>query len=218
LQGEEVYEILGDQPEHFNVSAEPFNAIKENPKILPLKIIEVRNTRTVKSVDNSGRVVYKIPERMRIHSTSHVVLRISNSKSSVAIYDSLQGEVRTSIIPVTQTMEVKLVEPSPDNHKYFEIVADNSAVQLVENGETYTEWSWNVTPIRTGSSQLKVVVSIIRDGNKKDTVYEDSVLIEKDLPVQVEHFWEKYWQWLIGTFILPFVLWLWKRNKKKEES
>lgn len=183
-----------------------------------LKIIEVKNTRVVSNVNNSGRVVYKIPERMRVRSTSRVVLRISSSKSTVSIYDSLQGEVRTSEIPVTQTMEVKLVDPSPSDHKYFEIVPDNNAEQLVENGETFTEWSWNVTPVRPGSSSLKIIISIIRDGHKKDTVYEDSVLVEKDLPVQVEYFWQKYWQWLIGTFILPFLLWLWKRKKKEKES
>jgi hypothetical protein len=183
-----------------------------------LKIVQVRNTRVVNNVNNSGRVVYKIPERMRVRSTSRVILRISSSKSTVSIYDSLQGEVRTSEIPVTQTMEVKLVDPGPVDQKYFEIVPDNNAEQLIENGETFTEWSWNVTPIRVGSSRLKIVVSIIRDGNKKDTVYEDSVLIEKDLPVQAEYFWQKYWQWLIGTFILPFLLWLWKRKREKKKD
>lgn len=188
-----------------------------NPNI---KIVKIENTRVVnKSVDMSdGRVVYKIPERMKVRETSKVLLRIAKSKATVSVYDNLDGTVRTSEIPVTQTMEVNLIDPSPADNKSFEIVPDNNAVQIVDDGETYTEWSWNVTPVRAGSSSLKIVVSVIRDGNKKDVVYEDLVVIERDLQNQISFFWSKYWQWLIGTFLLPFFLWLYKRKRDKKEE
>lgn len=184
-----------------------------------IKIVRVENTKVVnKSVNMSdGRVVYKIPERMTIRETSKVLLRISKSKATVSVYDNLDGTVRTSEIPVTQTMEVNLVDPSPADNKSFEIVPDNNAVQVVDSGDTYTEWTWNVTPVRAGSSSLKIVVSVIRDGNKKDVVYEDSVKVERDISNQISFFWSKYWQWLIGTFLLPFFLWLYKRKKDKKE-
>jgi hypothetical protein len=184
-----------------------------------IKIVKVENTRVVnKSTDMSdGRVVYKIPERMTIRETYKVLLRIAKSKATVSVYDNLEGTVRTSEIPVTQTMEVTLIDPSPADNKSFDILSDNNAVQIIDDGETYTEWSWNVTPIRAGSSSLKIVVSVIRNGNKKDVVYEDSVQVERSLPNQLGYFWGKYWQWLIGTFILPFFLWLYKRKKDKKE-
>lgn len=192
----------------------------ESPKPANLKIIKIDNTKVIsKSVSMSdGRVVYKIPERMKIRETSKVLLRISKSKATVSVYDNLDGTVRTSEIPVTQTMEVNLIDPSPADNRSFDIVPGNNAVQIIDDGETYTEWSWNVTPVRTGSSSLKIVVSVIRDGNKKDVVYEDSVMIEKDLQNQISFFWGKYWQWLIGTFLLPFFLWLYKRKKDKKEE
>lgn len=184
-----------------------------------IKIITIHNTKVIsKSVNMSdGRVVYSIPERMKIRSTYQVLLRISKSKSTISIYDSLEGTVRTSEIPVTQTMEVTLIDPSPADRKSFEIVQDNNAIQIIDDGETYTEWTWNVTPIRIGSSNLKIVVSVIRDGNKKDIVYEDVVKVEKDIPSQISFFWGKYWQWVIGTFLLPLFLWLYKRRKDKKK-
>ena len=185
-----------------------------------VKIIEIKNTKVISKNSNlsQGRVVYKIPERMKIRSTYKVLVRIAKSESVISIYDSLEGTVRTSIIPVTETMEVNLVDPSPKDRKSFEIVADNTAIQIIENGDTYTEWSWNVTPIKIGNSHLKIVVSVIRDGNKKDVVYEDSVEVEKDIPSQINFFFCKYWQWLLSTLLIPFGVWWYKKNQEDKKN
>ena len=185
-----------------------------------LKIIEVKNTKVIKQSNNfsDGRIVYRIPNIMKVRSTYKVLVRISKSKSTVSIYDSLSGEVMTSKIPVTETMEVKLIDVSPKDKKYFDITDGNNAVQIIENGDTYTEWSWDVTPIHVGKSKLKIVVSVIRNDNKKDIVYEDTVEIERDIKEQIKFFFGKYWQWIIGTLILPFIIWLYKNRKEKKEK
>lgn len=185
-----------------------------------LKIVTIRNTKVIsKSTEMSdGRVVYKIPERMKIRSTYQVLLRISKSKAILSIYDSLAGTVRTSEIPVTQTMKASLIDPSPEDSKSFLIVPDNQAIQVVDSGETYTEWTWNVTPIKIGKSKIEIVVSTVRNGIPKDVVYHDVVKVDVDIPMQLLFFWNKYWQWIIGTFILPFILWFYKRRKDKEKN
>ena len=186
-----------------------------------IKIIEIKNTKVIKesSEFSEGRVVYKIPTTMRVRSTYQVVLRIAKSKATVSVYDSLKGEVMTSIIPVTQTMEVKLIDASPEDHKSFLIKEDNSTTQIIENGDTYTQWSWNVTPIKTGDSKLNIVVSIIRDGGKKEVVYTDEVKIESDYIAQIFFFLKSHWQVFMTAVVIPsFVgLWgIWKRRKKKK--
>jgi hypothetical protein len=185
-----------------------------------LKIVYVKNTKVVANIIDlsEGRVVYKIPEKMKIRSTYKVLVRISKSKSVVSIYDSLSKKIMTSTLPVTQTMEVKLVDISPADRKCFEITEGNNAVQIVDEGDTYTEWSWNVTPIKVGNSKLKIVISIIRDGNKKDIVYEDSVEVEKDIQIQIKFFFESYWQWMLSTLIIPFAVWFYKNRKEKKEG
>lgn len=185
-----------------------------------LKIVEVKNTKVINRSSDllEGRLIYKIPNVMKVRSTYKVIVRISKSVALVSLYDSLSGEVMTSKIPVTETMEVKLIDLSPKDKKYFDIVDGNSAVQIIESGDTYTEWSWEVTPIYVGNSKLKIVVSVIRNNNKKDIVYEDTVEIERDLKEQIKFFFGKYWQWLIGTLIVPFVVWLYKTKKEKKDK
>lgn len=185
-----------------------------------VKIIEVKNTKVIKQSSElaEGRIVYKIPEVMKVRTTYKVLVRISKSKSVVSIYDSLQGTIMQSSIRVTETMEVKLLDISPADNKSFEIVDGNSGIQLIEDGDTYTEWSWNVTPVRVGNSRLKIVVSVIRNGNKKDIVYEDSVEVQKDIFVQVGFFFKKYWQVFMTAVAIPFIVFLYKRRKEKKKE
>lgn len=203
-----VSSSAGDIPEHIYL---------EKP---PLKITEIKNTKVIKNNTNlsEGRIVYKIPNIMKIRSTYNVFVRISKSKSTLSIYDNLSGEVKTSILPVTETMEAKLIDLSPKDNKSFDIQERNQGIQLVENGDTYTEWSWGVTPIRIVNSKLEIVISVIRDGNKKDIVYQDTVEVEKDIKEQILFFLKKYWQVLMTSIAIPFLVWLYKSIKDKKES
>lgn len=218
----------GDLPDDVIITVEPNKKVSltsnslifESVPYENLKIIEVKNTRVFKQQNNlsEGRIVYKIPNVMKIRATYKVFVRISKSKATVSIYDSLSGEVMTSRIPVTETMECKLIDISVKGKKSFEIVSDNNGIQIIESGDTYTEWSWNVTPIRVCNTKLKIIVSIIKNDNKKDIVYEDTVEIERDIKEQVIFFLEEYWKWIITTFIIPFVVWWWKNRKKKNSN
>jgi hypothetical protein len=161
-----------------------------------------------------GHVAYKIPTEMKVRNTYQVIVRIS--KTTATIFENLDGEIRTATIPVTETMEVKLIDPSPEDRKMFEVIADNDPTQLVENNESVTQWSWDVTPIRSGQAHLKVMIAIITNGNRKETVYQDTVNIETNLGKQIPFFFGKYWQWLLSTLIIPFGVWFYNRKKKKE--
>lgn len=209
------------QPDRITMSSSAGDAPKPSHIEKPtLKIIEVKNTKVIKNNTNlsEGRIVYKIPNVMKIRSTYKVFVRISKSKSTLSIYDSLSGEVKTSVLPVTETMEAKLIDLSPKDNKCFDIQEQNDGVQLVENGDTYTEWSWGVTPIRLVNSKLEIVISVIRDGNKKDIVYEDTVEVERDIKEQILFFLKKYWQVLMTSMIIPFVVWFYKNRKEKKEK
>ena len=182
----------------------------------PLEIIEVSNNRVSSSTTSGGHVAYKIPTEMSVRSTYQVIVRISKSK--VHIYENLNGVVMTSTIPITQTMEVKVIDPSPTDRKMFEIIPDNKPIQLVENNEDVTQWTFNVTPLKTGKSKLKVVISIIKDGHTKEVVYEDNVTVIADVTKTIPFFIANYWQWLITTLIIPFIIWFVKNRKKKKDE
>jgi len=201
----------------YMLSGDAFDFAKKPPG---LRIIEVKNTKVIKQSSelSEGRIVYKIPDVMKVRTTYKCLVRISKSTNVVSIYDSLKETVMTSVIPVTSTIEVKLLDISPADNKAFEIVDGNSGIQLIEDGDTYTEWSWNVTPVRVGNSRLKIVVSVIRNGNKKDIVYEDSVEVQKDVWVQIGFFFKKYWQIFMTAIAIPFIVFLYKRRQEKKKE
>jgi len=182
----------------------------------PTKIIHVNNSTVSTKSTNMGHVAYKIPTEMKVRNTYQVIVRIS--KSTATIYENMNGEVKTTTIPITETMEVKLIDPSPDDRKMFDVIADNDATQLVENNESVTQWSWNVTPIRTGQAHLKVMIAVITDGNRKETVYQDVVNVDTNLGKQIPFFFGKYWQWMLSTLIIPFGVWFYNRKKKDDEE
>lgn len=182
----------------------------------PTKIIHVNNSTVSTKSTNMGHVAYKIPTEMKVRNTYQVIVRIS--KSTATIYENMNGEVKTTTIPITETMEVKLIDPSPDDRKMFDVIADNDATQLVENNESVTQWSWNVTPIRSGQAHLKVMIAVITDGNRKETVYQDTVNVDTNLGKQIPFFFGKYWQWMLSTLIIPFGVWFYNRKKKDDDE
>jgi hypothetical protein len=182
----------------------------------PRNIIKVNNSMVSSKSTNMGHVAYKIPTEMKVRNTYQVIVRIS--KSTATIYENMNGEVRTSTIPITETMEVKLIDPSPEDRKMFDVIPDNDATQLVENNESVTQWSWNVTPIRTGQAHLKVMIAVITDGNRKETVYQDTVNVDTNLGKQIPFFFGNYWQWMLSTLVIPFGVWFYNRKKNEDEE
>ena len=189
---------------------------KDVKKSKQLKIKVVENPKIYRKTNAEGKVVYQIPSEMKVRETYQVFVRIG--KSSVNIYENLDGDVRETVIPVTQTMEVNLIDPSPKDNKAFDIIPDNDETQLVDSIDAYTQWSWNVTPLKTGSSSLKIVISIIRDGNKKEVVYQDRVEVKVN-PMKQFMFWLKnYWQWLFTVLLIPVFKWVYDKYIKKEKT
>jgi hypothetical protein len=192
----------------------PNKQILKNDVKLPT-IIRLNNSKVLNTTYDMGNVVYRIPSMMTVRTSYQVLVRIS--KSEVNIYENLNGNVRTTKIPLTETMQVNLIDDSPSDNKSFDIIKDNDSIQIVDTTNSYTQWSWNVTPLRVGVGKLKVIISIIKNGNKKDIVYEDSVKIKMDLPKQIYYWFLKYWQWLFTSILIPFLVWLYKKIKNKKE-
>lgn len=165
-----------------------------------------------------GRILYSIPDSMTVGKTFEVFARISHSRDTVTITENVTGEVRTSVIPVSEVMEVELVDPGPEGDKNFSITKNNDGRQMIEEGETYTEWRWDVTPVKSGNKTLKIVVSVIRGSERKQTVYVDEVVVNANIKHETKNFFEKYWQWLTTTIVIPFIVWLYKRRKKEKEE
>lgn len=50
---------------------------------------------------------------------------------------------------------------------------------------------FNVRPVKFGNKRLNIVISIIKNGSKKEVVYTDTVFIKMSVKNQVLTFWQK---------------------------
>lgn len=162
-----------------------------------------------------GSLVYHIPDTMVKKKTYTIRLRINRDttdKSILVVDDNEKMESTT--IKTTSKMEVLIVDPSPPENKSFEIVKSNDDKQIVDD-DSYTEWIYSVTPLRSGNLKLNIIISIVRDNNKKQIVYFKDIIVKSNPGADVIDFIKKYWQWMISTLIIPLVVWWWKNRKKK---
>ena len=175
------------------------------PKVNNLPLVEVKE----------GKLIYSIPDTMKLGTIYTINIRIKKNINNVKIIDSLYKQ-KVIDIKVNNLMEVVVIDPSPTESKNFNILKQNSDKQLIED-DNYTEWIYSVQPLKSGNLKLNIIVSIIKDDNLKQVVYFNSTYVQSNTAVVVKTFWEKYWQWLLSTIIIPFIVFIYKSRKNNEE-
>lgn len=165
-----------------------------------------------------GRILYVVPDTMYVMKNYEIVIRISNSQSNNLIFQNLErqmirAESETRIIRTTGKMQVELIDPQKS---YFNITSINSNKQLVDS--TFTEWKFNVQPIKSGTNRLDLVVSIFIEDDIKQISYSDEIYVRTNPKAQIADFWFTNWKWILEKLILPLITWFigyWMGKKKK---
>jgi hypothetical protein len=181
------------------------------------KIIVEKTIINTNKESQLGQIIYKVPDTMKVFKNYEVIVRISKSKNNIEITENIQGKIHTKNIQTTSTMEVKLVDPTGKN---FVIGLINSEVQLVDS--SYTEWRFDVKPIKSGLNKLNLVVSIIKDSSVKQVVLSDDILVKSNPPAQLQNAWSENWKWIFEKMIIPLSVWLfgiiigrWSKKKRR---
>jgi hypothetical protein len=110
-----------------------------------------------------------------------------------------------------------------DGDEYFKITSKSTEIQNIEQFG-YTEWEWNVMPLKGGDNPLKLIIKvriISEDGEKsfKDiVVFEKNITAKTNIVYSLKNLINKYWQWSLSTLVIPFFIWLYNRKKKKKEE
>ena len=197
--------------------------IEKHEKETNLKVFDA--TSKLKENDTtSGWIAYSVPEEMKVAKTYSVKVRISKKSGSQTKADLILGSadaINNPSLPSVATIEdVKVSgEMSAElraDAGAFDIKALSTPVQNIDN-ESYTEWEWVVTPKKSGDSPLKLIIRV-KDLNKDIVVFNKNIKIKKNVTVAVGGFFEKYWQWLMTTIIIPIFIYFWNRKKKKERK
>jgi len=195
----------------------PIKIIKNDVSkgVVRIKRIRNNNIRRETADISIGRVIYQTPDTMVVLVESKVIVRISKGKlNEEQVVDGLSGSVNVVPINVTSKMEVRLVDPSPESAPSFNIKSVNKSEQIIED-EVYTEWQFTVVPLKSGNHELKLVVSMIKGDLVKEETWSDTIKVKSNVTKEVLGFWEKYWQWLFTTIIIPIIIFFWKKKKKE---
>ena len=176
---------------------------------------KLQNESNTSYIIDNGRILYVVPDTMLVMKNYEIVIRISKSNSQTTISQNIQrkDKVKTEQIKTTSKMQVELIDPQKD---CFNITSVNSSKQLVDS--TYTEWKFNVQPIKSGTNRLDLVVSIFLNEDLKQVSYSDEIFVKANPKAQIKDFWSTNWKWIFEKLVLPLVTWFigyWMGKKKK---
>lgn len=173
-----------------------------------------------------GIIAYSVPNEMIVGKYYSVKLRISKdtNKSKLILGDreipindvSVSSKITIESIRIESVMSAQLISEEVS----FKIEPKSTEFQNIEDNG-YTEWQWRITPLKGGSNFLKLLVKV-RVKNDKEEFYKDIIVFDKNVNVKSNALFSfktwinTYWQWLLSTIIIPFIIWIYK-NKKRED-
>jgi hypothetical protein len=200
--------------------------IEKHEKNTNLRVVDrsVKNNSENIVDTTKGWIAYSVPESMKVSKSYSIKVRISKKTNgqnkSVLILgnDDVINNPQYESVATIDDIRVS-GEMSADlrgDSESFNIVTLSTPVQNIDN-ESYTEWEWIVTPKKSGETTLKLVIKL-KDLNKDIIVFNKNIKIKSNLPIVVEGFFEKYWQWLMTTIIIPIFIYFWNRKRKKTKK
>ena len=165
-----------------------------------------------------GRIVYNPPEEMQFGQPERVEVRISLDPEA-NLESGLQGSGLPveEQIPVSTFMSVRLTGPA------FEITSLSSEEQIIAQ-DTYTQWSWDVVPVRSGEQRLTLTVTARVKLPDFGEEARDLPIIEREITVKVTpvqaavNFFNQNLPW-IGPALLAAVGgalgWAWRQRRRR---
>jgi len=194
--------------------------IQKSITAFPVPIDVQPPTATAKASINNhdrGLLAYDIPDTMEYRKWYNVRFRINRDVHDTVTIVSKLSNVTVHDVKVSAVMEVMLTDP----HGAFQIVKSNDDRQAVDTTE-YTEWVYDIFPLKGGKHPLHVVVSVVINGIGKELVYVDDVWVRTSIGKVVAYdtrtFFEKYWQWIVSTLVIPLIVWWYNKKKKKKKA
>lgn len=175
-----------------------------------------------------GLIAYKVPKDMTVGNSYLVKIRITkeNNKTMLVVGDRkipIVDDIDNSIVEVEQInvspiMSANLIV-SKNN---FRIDTLSTEYQNISK-KGYTEWAWNIVPLKGGNNLLKlnVKIRIKEDGEsyyKDIVVFDKKINIKSNIKFSIITWISEYWQWLLVTILIPLIKWLYDEWEKRREE
>ena len=168
---------------------------------------------------SAGKILFNPPEEMVVAQKVRVEARITPDLAA-DLSTGLKGPGKpiSEEIKVSPFMKVKL--HGSEEEFLIASFSDEEQPLLDLPGRKFTQWEWDVTPKDSGWHSLALSVkAVIKISNRPD-VYYDYPVLERKIHVKLNpvhtttSFIGKYWQWLVGTLLIPLIGWLYNRWRK----
>lgn len=175
-----------------------------------------------------GLIAYKVPKDMTVGNSYLVKIRITkeNNKTMLVVGDRkipIADDVDNSVVQVEQInvspiMSANLIVGKNN----FRIDTLSTEYQNISK-KGYTEWAWNIVPLKGGNNLLKlnVKIRIKEDGEsyyKDIVVFDKKINIKSNIKFSIITWISEYWQWLLVTILIPLIKWLYDEWKKRKEE
>ena len=175
---------------------------------------------------SEGIIAYSIPTKMVVGQKYNIKVRVTKDREgkdvlvvgdrNIPINDpGVDSKITIEDIRVEKVMTAELLCDT----SAFSVHPLSSKVQNIDD-KGYTEWAWLVTPLKSGKGYLKLIIKVrIDDDVQKDiVVFDKNIDVDPDRIYSIKSWFSSYWQWLMSTIIIPFIIWLYKRRKKDKEE
>jgi hypothetical protein len=168
----------------------------------------------------AGRIAYNPPTEMTVDKTERVEVRISMDMAA-PLAEGLKGPGEPVVEPIQVSCFMKVRLVSED----FHIVAFSSEEQIVP-AEGFTEWAWDVTPTKSGTRSLSLIVTALvkaseAEGEKDLPIIEREIQVKVNPGYMVSSFFVANRGWIFTAVLLPVVAalgrWLWRRQQRNKE-
>lgn len=167
-----------------------------------------------------ANIAFSSPSVMQKNKVEAVTLMLGVRESIQDLLKAIESEEKESaIIKYTPRMKAELIS---ENSKAFEIVEIAPSLQAIGT-ITPVRWRWDVTPLESGKQYLHLTLIALIKVDDIETALPIRTF-HKEIEVKVAasdrflHFLVSNWQWMIGSLILPLIIWYWKARKLSKVS
>jgi hypothetical protein len=158
----------------------------------------------------SANIAYNAPETLGYGRTFVIKLELSANKTPEELAGTIHepGPTETATVKISNEMDARLTG------EQFEIKAVRPERQAVS--ATGTEWTWNIKPRELGPQKLHLTLdAVLKIDNHESTytlkTFDRTIGVNVVWPETWFVFFGKYWQWIVTTIVIPFVVWIGKK-------
>lgn len=165
-----------------------------------------------------ANAVFAVPDRANIKEDIKAQLIIDPTKT----LEEIKKDITVGLVREAEQIKISKIVIAKLNAPDFEIISSPSIEQAVIEDDK-TEWIWGLRPKTPGLHPINLIVEAqVTVGNRMTPhlirTFDKQVMIEITTAQTITGWWNKYWQWIIATLLIPLGKWLYSQHKSKKDT